>query len=441
VANVRVSHDAFAAHSEPAVAENPRHHRDLIAGSKLFTDPAHYRFKIGTYFSADGGRTWHDSGPLPGFSGYGLTSDVSIAFASDGTGYVCVLALQGKKSGVFVSRTTDGGKTFSAPVPVFLDSSGQTFSDKPWIAVDQTDGPHAGTIYVAWNLDPAGTDADAAPKRGSLGPQAPGDPTTGLVLARSTNGGRTFSRPVLLAPFGDLFAIGAIPAVGPDGTVYVAYASIDKNGQVTELRMVTSTDGGATFGPPQTSQTVDGLPDHLPGSTFRNLTLPAFAVSPQDGALVVAWADMRNGDADVLASSSSDGGTTWSQPVRVNHDPVGDGKDQFQPALAVAPNGTFTCSWFDRRFDPNNRLIDVEIAQSTDDGLTFGTNVRVTKKPWNPAIDAPLPEGKRSNTFIGDYQALAVDNATVHPLWNDTENSKSQEIRTGLISVQIFARH
>jgi hypothetical protein len=106
--------------------------------------------------------------------------------------------------------------------------------------------------------------------------------------------------------------------------------------------------------------------------------------------------------------------------------------------LAVAPNGTFTCAWFDRRHDPNNRLIDEMIAQSYDGGLTFGHNFRVTDKSWDPAIDAPRPD--KNDTFIGDYQALAVDNHYVHPLWNDTQNGSSQEIETAVMPIQYFLR-
>jgi hypothetical protein len=229
--------------------------------------------------------------------------------------------------------------------------------------------------------------------------------------------------------------------VGPDGILSIVYGTINnQSGLVDHIDLVISKDGGVTFSQPTIILDVDGLPNHLSVGSFRNLTLPAYAVSPKDGAMVVTWADMRNGDADILASRSIDGGAHWSSPARVNHDAVGNGEDQFQPALAVAPNGTFTCSWFDRRYDPNNRLIDVDVAQSYDDGLTFGHNLRVTKKSWNPAIDAPLPEGKKSNTFIGDYQALTVDNSTVHPLWNDTQNGKSQQIRTAAVSVKLYFR-
>src|SRR5579859_2804319 len=85
VSNVQVSHDTALAHSEPAVAINPANPDNLIAGSKFFSDPANYRFRIGTFYSMDGGRTWHDSGIIPGFEEYGTTSDISIAFSPNGS--------------------------------------------------------------------------------------------------------------------------------------------------------------------------------------------------------------------------------------------------------------------------------------------------------------------------------------------------------------------
>src|SRR5919202_1939395 len=153
ISNVRVSNDTYLAHSEPHVAVNPKNARNLVAGSKFFTDPATYQFKIGTYFSRDGGRTWHDSGLLPGFESYTRTSDIAFAFSATGVAYATVLAHDATRSGIFVSRSNDGGKSWSKPATVYLDPTGATFSDKPWIEVDRTSGPQRGTIYVAWNLD------------------------------------------------------------------------------------------------------------------------------------------------------------------------------------------------------------------------------------------------------------------------------------------------
>jgi hypothetical protein len=445
VTMVSVSHDTYLAHSEPALAENPLNHNNLLAASKMFTDIDHYSFGVGTYYSMNGGRTWHDNGLLPGLEQYkhGLVSDVSIAFGPGGTAYVCVLGWdQADTTGVYVLRSRDGGKTFSAPVPVYVDTTGGITNDKPWITVDTSHGPNRGTVYVAWNADGVGADAqdpDSAGRQSHVGGAQLPD---GVEVARSTDAGKTFSTPVEVATFDeDHFYQGAIPAVAPDGRLYVAFLSMDSSGDANGMAMVHSDDGGQTFGPVRLGQRgMVGIPFHLPNCTFRNLSMPTFAISPRDGALVLAWPDYRNGNADVMASTSTNGGKSWSHAVRVNHDPVGDGKDQFLPVIAVAPDGVFTCAWFDRRFDPGNRLIDEAVAQSTDDGRTWGHMVRMTPHSWDPAIDAPRPEGKPNNTFIGDYQALAVDNTTVHPLWNDTENGTSQQIHTAIAGIELFRR-
>lgn len=439
---MQVSHDTFAAHSEPAIAENPFNHQNVIAGSKMFSDPAHYQFKIGTYYTTNGGRTWHDTGVLPGYDQYSTTSDISIAYSSKGIAYACLLAVGGKTSGIFISRSTTGGRTWDKPVSVFTDTSGKTFSDKPWIAVEPTTGSKVGAIYVVWNLDNAGT-KDAEAGSNSVFMRQQSEPMTeGLVVSRSIDGGQTFARPHTIRGFDSEFSIGAIPAVSPDGSVNIVYATIsDKTGLVDHFELVQSHDRGITYSNPLIIvPRVNGLPNHLSSGTFRNLSLPTFAVSPSNGSMVIAWADQGSTDTDILTSRSTNGGMSWTPPARVNHDRLNNGKDQFMPALAVAPNGVFTCSWFDRRRDPLNRLIDVDIAQSTDDGATFGHNLQVTRHSWDPAIGAPQPEGKANNTFIGDYQALAVDNRTVHPLWNDTQNGKTQQIRTAVMPVRLFLR-
>lgn len=446
-ANVQISNDTFRAHSEPTVAENPRNASNLIAASKQFTDTQRYRFKIGTYYSRDGGRTWHDNGMLQGFDAYTSVSDVTIAFARNGTAYLSLLACSGNgvcpgtsvRSGIFVLRSTDGGKTWSQPVAVYLDTSGASFNDKPWITVDTTTGTHSGTIYVAWNLDSL---SDPCSSAGADGPKAEAQ-QGGIAVSRSTDGGQTFSVPIIVAPFttaGE--GLGAVPQVGPSGKVTVVYSHTScDTGDPDSVDAVTSTDGGESWTNPLPISNVVPLPGHLPNGTFRNFTMPAFVISPRTGTMVIAWSDMRNGDADILSSRSINGGATWSKPYRVNHDQLHNGKDQFQPALAVAPDGTITCAWFDRRYDPANKLIDEEIAQSTDGGKTFGHNFRVTAKSWDPGIDAPLPEGNPGNTFIGDYQGLAVDNASVHPVWNDTQDGASQEIRTAVLSVKVLRRY
>lgn len=132
-------------------------------------------------------------------------------------------------------------------------------------------------------------------------------------------------------------------------------------------------------------------------------------------------------DADNLFSTSTDHGRTWTPfPIRVNDDLSNDGANQFQPQLAVAPDGVVSVSFFDTRQDVNHHLIDVYLAQSNDYGASFLKNIRVT----DLTVGAPVDEF--GSLFIGDYQGLTADDFFVHPFWNDTRTGR-QEIFTATI--------
>ncbi len=441
-ANVRVSHDSYLAHSEPMLVENPRNPLNLVGGTKFFTDPRHYQFQIGYFASFDGGCTWTDGGLLPGFQQrFTLTSDITFAFGTRNDVYAAVLyeARQGK-SGIAVSASTDGGKTFGDPVSVFESQENSIFNDKPWITVDQTSGPHSGSIYVTWSYD-YGNDCGA------------GNPCVEEVaFSRSSDGGKTFSPPRFIegsAPFcaNSLpdrpphstrcdAAIGATPVVMPDGTLAVAFlnsysAVVQAGNSIPDRQLVvTSPDGGTTWTQPVSVATVSDIDGYFPPERYRNLSLPAFATDPRTGQLYITWSDKATGDADILFSTSSDRGQSWSAPLRVNDDRLRDGEEQFQPQMAVAPDGVISISFFDTRLDPQHKLIDVYLAQSRDHGATFLKNERVTTQSWDPTIDAPIDE--YGSQFIGDYQGLAADNLFVHPFWNDTRTG-AQEIFTSAV--------
>ncbi len=440
-ANLRVSHDSYLAHSEPMLAENPRNPLNLVGGSKFFTDPKHYSFQIGFYSSFDGGCTWQDGGVLPGFSTQETTSDISFAFGLQNDVYALVLntasVVNAAESGVSVLTSHDGGKTFGQPVSVFDDPSGQTFSDKPWIAVDTTNGPHSGNIYVVWSYDHAGFCGDGNFCRESL------------AFSRSSDGGKTFAPTRFVeghAPFCTNPArgrtpndttcdgvLGATPTVLPDGTLAVAFQYMDvMSGDVpTRLAMVTSPDGDATWTSPVLIATIHDIAGYFLPDTYRNDSLPAFACDPRTGQMYIAWSDKGPVDADILFSTSTDHGHTWTPfPIRINDDLSNDGANQFQPQLAVAPDGVVSISFFDTRQDQHHRLIDVYLAQSTDHGASFLPNVRITTQSWNPTVGAPIDTS--GSLFIGDYQGLAADNTFVHPFWNDSHTG-NQEIFTAAV--------
>jgi hypothetical protein len=447
-ANVRVSNDSYQAHSETMLVENPDNPLNLIGGSKFFTSQSTYQPLNGYFVSFDGGCSWIDKGIFPGFQNrFTLTSNLSFAFGKHNDVYAAVMFQgQGGMSGIAVSTSTDDGRTFGNPVNVFISPENIVFSDKPWIVVDRTNGLYGGDLYVVWSYE-HGLACSVGANHSCV---------QEIAFSRSTDGGKTFSHPRMIegsAPFcadsGSSPAecdegLGAIPVVEPDGTLAVAFINTPSssgqsgNSPDDRLLVVTSHDGGTSWNAPISISVVLPVDNYFPGEHYRNLTLPAFACDPVTGQLYIAWANLTGADSEILFSTSSDEGQSWSIPKRVNDDAIGDGAEHFQPQMAIAPDGVISMTFFDTRVDPDHRLVDVFLAQSVNDGLSFLPNERVTTQSWDPAVGAPV--NSSGSQFIGDYQGLAVDNLFVHPMWNDTRTGQQEIFTAALPSAQPAAQ-
>ncbi len=435
----RAAHTGYLSYSEPHISVDPLDPAHLVAGSKMYQNLAEYKFKIGTNFSFDAGQNWGDNGHLPGYpvqngdegDGYHITSDVWTAFDDEGNAYAMVLDSPPDQTpqlpsgwGMNVHKSTDGGKTWSDPIPIEKKSDPVTrellLADKNTITVDNygADGDgKTGNIYACW-----GEDAPVS--------------NLSIRVSRSTDAGQTWF-PGIPVSGADQSVIGCYVLVGPPdkpgepGPLYVFWLDFGGDGAI---RMAKSTNGGQTFSPPSTVAEIQQQPRQLPTSAFRNLSIPYAAVDPVNGTVYVTWGDYHKTvegeecfpdprapadqvcDGDIVLVKSTDGGDTWSDPIRVNQDPVGNGADQFQPALAVTDHGQLNMMWFDRRNDPQNFYIDTYAARSNDGGQTW-TETRVTTDMWDPSVNPPIsPSGQ----FIGDYQGMAANDCFAYPFWQDT---------------------
>lgn len=346
-------------------------------------------------------------------------SDPSLAVDRKGNFYISTIqqvpTSNGQESYMGVARSIDGGATFSPSV--LISGTGpvdQAFQDKELIVADNTGGPYEGNVYMAW------TEFDIGGSQ--------------VLLARSTDGGLTFSKPIVLSD-GRNGVQGATPAVGPNGEVYVLWLSF---GRTAELKIRKSLDGGVTFEPEKIvapfTVSSDATASRNCGrralkGNIRYLEIPSMAVdqsrSPTRGTVYVTYSSDRDGSsgpdvADVYLARSPDGGDTWSAPLRVNDDNTQS--DQFQPAVAVAKNGTVGLMYYDRRRDPENLNIDVFMARSTDGGQTFEPNFKVTDRSF------PVPpigtngrnfDNLRSICYMGDYNQIAADNEAFYLVWGD----------------------
>ncbi|MDQ3871172.1 MAG: glycoside hydrolase, partial [Chloroflexota bacterium] len=153
-------------------------------------------------------------------------------------------------------------------------------------------------------------------------------------------------------------------------------------------------------------------------------------MDPRTGRLFVVWADTRfggSGRTDVALSSSSDGGGTWTRPVRVNPTPAS--ASAFTPAVDVTPAGTVGVSYYDLRADTaaaSTLLADHFLARSQDGGATWSES-RLTKASFD-LLAAPNAGGR----FLGDYVGLASAGETFVSVFAVT-NSGSSSNRTDIL--------
>jgi putative Ig domain-containing protein len=384
--------------NEPSVALNPSdpHHLAAGANEQLATGVNW----LGVYTSSDDGLSWMNGLiPTQGLTSYSDASDPAVSFSQNGTLYYVGLAFNTNfqrgtaiDGTVFVSKSTDDGSSFPQTT-IVSSSSGKIFNDKPYLAVDETNGPFEGTVYVSWTRF-----------------MTSGSSTTSdIMVSYSRDGGRSFSFPTKVSS--SLLNQGSLPVVGPGGDLYVVWNDLS-NSRIMEAK---ATDGGVSFSGPVAVSSYVPLPMFLPNSLFRVNSNPAAAADDTNGNVYAAWADYRTGYAEILSSRSLDGGTTWSKPIRVNDDNTTN--DHFFPWMAMS-HGLLSIVFYDRRLDPQNHFIDVFYAESVDGGSSFSPNIRVTDVSSNP--DAVVFSNGES--FIGDYIGIASNGTLAHPVWTDLRN-------------------
>ena len=373
--------------NEPTVAINPTDPMNIVVAWNDYDNGDHSTFAIIGYgWSFDGGRTWQSGQYTPAsLDGIDII-DPALGVDAQGNFYLGLLAQLpfGSNPGIFCARSVDGGQTFGDPVQV--DVGG----DKDYLVVD----PANGNIYMVW---------------------ANGGANDGFAIffSRSTDQNVSWSTPVQISDADPEFKNGALPRVGPAGEIYVIWTDFDEE----RIMFDRSLDGGNTFLDPDRIIAVRNPPPGFldgPDGTFKNVTLPAFAVDTSggahDGNLYVVWNDAPFGDPDVVVSVSSDQGDTWTAPVRVNDDPVGNGIDQFQPWVAVDGAGRVHVAWLDRR--RQNPRVDAYTSMSADGGQNWGPNVRITDV-------ASLPRLVSTNWHFGDYTGLAASGDSAYYVFTD----------------------
>jgi hypothetical protein len=174
-----------------------------------------------------------------------------------------------------------------------------------------------------------------------------------------------------------------------------------------------------------------GIPGIRSGDGVPNAT-----VDRASGKLYAVWQDSRFSGGkrdDILLTSSTDEGRTWSRPVKVNDTPIG-AQGAFTPTVKVDANGRVGVLYYDLRFDVSARdatfTTTTWLATSTDGGQTFGSSRRVS-----PNFDHAAA-AFAGGFFLGDYQGLAVSGTKFLPFFGATLEPQAD----GRIGSDIFFR-
>lgn len=126
---------------------------------------------------------------------------------------------------------------------------------------------------------------------------------------------------------------------------------------------------------------------------------------------VIVWIDERYGDSDVLMKRTTDGGQTWSLPIRINDDAVGNGVGQDLVWVQFSSTGKLAIAWRDRRLNGPGISVpfDMYSAISQNGGTSFEANKRLSSS------SSPFITLGCCNSFIG----VAVTDASLIVVWGD----------------------
>ncbi len=453
--------DPVRGHSSPQLARNPANGELVIVESNPRGGAQERTCDV--HISIDGGQRWIVGGGLmqEPFTDCSLHSDygplATLAFAGDGTLYVAFVAsdprfaqpatFSPQSSGeavvqaqqlatnpfggvvaahpprrvprnVFLARSSDGGRSFEtsavfigaeepAQAPAKLPPEGE--NKGPVLAVDSDD---PSQVYVGWRQ---GDLTDDSRKLRTM-------------IATSADGGRTFGEPIDVSDErgGDVPAL----AVGSDDTVHAVFSARDffstplpedAPAPVAPVQYVRSTDRGQTWSNPVPIDPGNQNPQRPPSLT----------ADPASDALYLAWyshAEAMNdtedfdGDLDIFFLASDDGGDTWRERLVVNDD--GAGADQYEPGIAVSPEGRVDVAWYDFRNSPDGGRSDVGLSDvyytfSDDGGRAFAPNLRVNDR----GIDRSI--GVWSNNIDSRFNVgLDSSNDAAYVAWQDSRNGR-----------------
>lgn len=342
------------------------------------------------HLSNDFGATW-EAVSVPGME---EAEWMSLLSDTKGTLYATYATTIDQHKRVVLAGSKDNGRTWTTPVPVAPTGGEQAY---PSASLDVK-----GNFYVTWTERLTGADGKCE----------------SVIMLSVTSNGSKWSKPLRISLAGgdcddeEKVATGGIPAVGPDGKMFVSWCNADKvyldrsfgSGFWLEndIQVQTLTPGWM--------MAVDG---------YARMTSPPQLLVDQTkgtyhGCLYLAWADQKSGDGDtdVWFSRSNNYGDNWSTPNKLGTETALT--DQYGARMTVdQTTGYIYVLFYDRGAHADDQT-DVVLAYSSESGGSFKT-VTISETPFVPD----------DQSGAGIYLDVAASNGVIVPVWTRTQDGKT----------------
>jgi len=368
--------------NESSITVDPTNHNRMAIGWRQFNSVQSDFRQGGWGYTTDGGTTW----TFPGVLETNVFRSDPVLKSDEAGNFFYLSLLESFCDNMYGS--VDFGQTWTRLQPDG-DAGG---GDKQWFTIDKTGGPGHHFQYQSFDQSNC----------------------AGGLFNRSTDAGVTWETPIDIPnepTFGtlDVDSNGNLYVGGEGSIFYCARSSNAQNGgqtpafdQVTPVDMGGDLSGGGINPAGLTGQCFLAI-DHS-GTATNNYIYMLASVLPSGQSTT-----------EVMFVRSTDGGLTFSAPLRVNDDTSHQSKWHWFGTFAVAPNGRLDAVWYDTRNAANNRDSQLFYSFSTDAGVTWSSNVAVSNS-FDPS------QGYPNQSKIGDYITIVSDETGGNVAYSATFN-------------------
>ncbi len=393
---------------EPFVIVNPQNPQNIVVawmGYKWLN-----KIVIKCSSSFDGGYSWSQAIDMGHFQEGFTSADPSMAFGKNGDLFLAYVDYNKEDAvgGVFIRKSEDGGLSWQQQVKVIdMDADpAKKPIDRPWLAIDTSDGVYQGNIYVS-TMNAKGAQAQFHPYLShSLDDGQTWQPW------RYVDGPGWYSGSLIMQPM-------PTPIISSQGGISIIYPSwVFGQNFLPQYLLANSTDGGDTFNYSAVFESGQGVNDSL---AKKGYLLKSNPVNPQN--MVFVYLSKQFGDADVFLVETTDGGNSWSDALRLNDDEIASGKMQDMLWASYDFDGDLIVCWRDRRNSPDTGYIaasEFYAAFRDKDSLNFSANFSLS--------DSIVSYHDILSLSGNDFMCIDLKDDTLNAVWGEARGDQSLNI-------------